>query len=143
MTEEGKAAVINKLKRYQWLSREIKNLESEIEELESWLIYHRSDSEIRSGSSGDNMADAVAKMVDLTEKRHRILLQRIAERDKITDAIEKLDEPEERVIMYQRYIAGKDWSEIYKTIWTKEMRSMYYVHERALEKICNNCTTLQ
>ena len=135
MTQEEKEKVMQQLKRYQGLCREIKYLEEEIEELESKLIYHRGDSEIRSGTGGDHMAEDVARMVDLTEKQHEMLMKRIKERDRISSAIDKLDEPEERMIMRERYIQGNSWYQVFIDCWDKGWSTMFRVHNAAVEKI--------
>ena len=135
MQQEEKDFVRKKLQKYKWLCLEVRELEEEIDELRNRLTYHRSEGENRSGSGGDKMAEAIARLVDLTEKRHEVLLQRIEERDRISAAIDSLEDPEERMIIHARYIQGKPWNVIYADFKDREWRTMFRVHTRALESI--------
>ncbi len=136
MQQEGSKEMAKKeLQKYRGLCLEVKKLEEEIDELRSRIIYHRNEGERHSGSGGDQMAEAIARLVDLTTKRQETLLQRIAERDRISSAIDSLEDPEERMIIHARYVQGKRWNAIYMDHEGKEHRSLLRIHARALEKI--------
>ena len=105
----------HQLKQYIGLGLEIEQLEEEIMRLESSLLSTpcpRNDGMPRSVKPyHDNMAEAVAKLVDLINiLQNKVELYR-SSRLEIERAIEVLDSAD-RLLMRLRYIKGKIWEDV-------------------------------
>lgn len=93
----------------------------------------------------DRMADYViqAESLEITIQRDIDIQEEC--RKTIYSLIEKLDKPEERLIIVHRYLYGLDWSDVLYQLYGRDnkyaqnmdsfRRRMYRVHDDALEKM--------
>ncbi|MCM1336006.1 MAG: hypothetical protein NC237_13280 [Eubacterium sp.] len=90
------------------------------------------------GSSGGNVSDrvgrTVARIVDLENEINHEIDRLVDLRKEIEAAIEGVRDERERVILTERYVNGKKWSEIAERL-NVEIRWVFRIHKRALSKI--------
>lgn len=135
MDAEQKERTIRELKKYTGLSREIRQAEEEIARMESRIEYHRAEGERSGGQTGrDQMAGVISGLTDLKDRRQEMLMQRICERNRIDEAVDKLDDPRERLVLNLRYIQGMPWQEVYWRIGC-EWRTMFRIHAEAIKHL--------
>ena len=101
------------LRQYQFLVKEIEQLEEEKLRLSASLVGAVNITDMPHGSRKveDRMAEVAVKMSDIAQMIADKLNQLYDLRQQIEQAIEEL-EPRERVLMRERYIEGKKWEQI-------------------------------
>lgn len=129
------------LKRYRRLEIELEQLESTIRRLEDSMTGVRAAviTDMPKGGPPVEMADRVAKLLDLKEVYGRKWDALIDERTRIESAIDTLDDPIERALMRYKYIDGLTWEEVCVAIHY-EWRQVHRIHAKALMRLSHNGT---
>ena len=126
----------HRLRQYRFLVKEIAQIEDEKIRLASGMIGAVRITDMPKGSNAvhDPMAEAAAKLADLSRLLATKLNDVISLRIEIERAINSLDEPRERLLIRLRYIEGRKWEQI-----ALDMEYDYYwvlkLHKKALNKI--------
>lgn len=129
------------LKRYRRLEIELEQLESTIRRLEDSVTGVRAAviTDMPKGGPPVEMADRVAKLLDLKEVYGRKWDALIDERTRIESAIDTLNDPIERALMRYKYIDGLTWEEVCVAIHY-EWRQVHRIHAKALMRLSHNGT---
>lgn len=129
------------LKRYRRMEIELEQLESTIRRLEDSVTGVRAAviTDMPKGGPPVEMADRVAKLLDLKEVYGRKWDALIDERTRIESAIDTLNDPIERALMRYKYIDGLTWEEVCVKIGY-EWAQTHRLHGRILAKMIHNDT---
>lgn len=101
------------LSKYYYLTLEIKNLEDRIEVLESSMLGSSTLSHMpKSKSTEVKMEKMIEMILELEEKIIKRKVECINEIERIVDFINKIPDPETRLIYSKRYIELKSWQKI-------------------------------
>ena len=122
------------LNSYQNAKRAERRIELQIEELKQ--------SKISPGSvAGDGMPRAhvqsdlseyAARLDELEEKLRATRKRKLAELRKVQQAIERMDDEEEKDVLTYKYIRGNDWKSIASAM-NCSARKVFYIYRRALQ----------
>ena len=82
--------------------------------------------------SQSRMADAVCKLIDKQEELRKEMVQLETLRTEVTAIIAQLSNPDERDVLYKRYIESKTWEDIAIEMYFSK-RMIYYHHNAALK----------
>lgn len=125
---------------YRALVREIGQLEEQLIALESAMyspkIPHLTQTPVSPGRRCD-MADIVARHMELEAKYRESLAARKAQQLAIERALDSLEDPGERLVMRYRYIEGRSWTFIIAELAPMgySERQVYRLHGYALMKL--------
>jgi DNA-directed RNA polymerase specialized sigma subunit len=131
----------SELKNYRAIVMEVQQLKEQLVALESSLYSPKgqrftSTPRVSSGERS-TMDGAVARHVDLERKYREALAEKEAQQIAIEQAIQSLGDTPERIVMRERYLAGKGWPAIInklQRIGVSE-RQVYRLHGLALVKL--------
>lgn len=105
------------LSQLKWLDKEIQSKEMELEDLRT-KAENCSAKEITgmpgNGGNPDKLSEAVIRMVEMQNRISERKNIYIRLRQKISDMIDNMPEPEYRTILRDRYITGGKWTKIAK-----------------------------
>ena len=73
------------------------------------------------------MSDSINRAIDLDREADAAF-------DELSEALQKLDNPDERDLMYKRYIEFKSWNEVFHEMGYSKSAG-YRVHSNALSKL--------
>lgn len=132
----GEGLTKQELKKYKEMDCELKRLEDKIMEIETKLysVKNSTLSDMPKGGLAMDMADKIARLVDLKALYNDKWDKLISERIRIEKAINNLDDSTERALMGYKYIDGLTWEEVCVKI-NYSWRQTHYVHCRALKNI--------
>lgn len=127
-----------RLRTYQAIKREAKQLQGQLEELEASMYGPKTQqlTGMPSGASADmgsTLERVVIKHTELVERYRAKLAELTAEQLEIEKAIESLDGTA-RVLMRHRYIEGLTWEEVCVRL-NYSWRQTHRLHRRALEQL--------
>lgn len=124
------------LSRYQTLSAEINAKLDEAAKIRA-LAERVTPSEHGGGSGtvSDRVGRGAARLVDLEREIDQDIDRLIDLRAEIETAIAKVEDERYRVILTERYLNGKKWREVSKAAHISDMKWLFKLHGRALEKI--------
>lgn len=128
------------LKNYRTLVREVLQLREQLIALESTMyspkIPHLTQTPVSPGHRCD-MADLVARHVELEQQYRESLAAREAQQLAIERALDSLEDPAERLVMRYRYIDGRAWGFIIAELAALGFseREVYRRHGFALLKL--------
>lgn len=89
----------------------------------------------RSGiKNTSGFANTVAKLIEREELLYHEIDRLVDQRTEICDAIQAVDDWEERRVLYLRYISYRGWTAIAEEMHTC-LRQVYRLHGRGLKKI--------
>lgn len=128
---------INDLREIACLSREVPQIEDELETLKAKLIYAKSpklDGMPKQTSSGDG-ADMIVKYIDLKEHYKQMLADLLGKYKDLEKLVLKLPPDERRAIRY-RYIMGMTIREVSQAMNYTE-RQIHRLLRSAEKKICH------
>lgn len=138
------------LKDYKRLRKEIECEQERLEMIEVKILgisYKNSDGMPRSSSSEyDKMATQIAYKTDIENNLAQLLQKEKSKRMEIEkEIVERLEYPDERMLIRLRYIDGLSWREISELLFSKRRdyyedeekykRRVYRIHGNALVKM--------
>lgn len=91
-------------------------------------------SDMPRGGKRLDLADKIAKLVDLQAEYNRQWDAAIDRRIKIEAAIDTLDDPTERMLLIYKYIDGLKWEDVCDKMHYS-WRQIHRLHARALQKM--------
>lgn len=122
------------LGKLKWIEMEIKEKNAELEELEA-IAEGCSAKQITGmpggSGSGDRLGDTVSKMVDLENHIIAKIDEYMSRRQMISEAIDRMQIEEHRLMLSMRYIRGRSWEQIAEDMHISE-RQCYRIHGYAL-----------
>lgn len=123
------------LRAYRKHGKRIKRIESEIEEIRNMKMYHSS---INNGMPhGSNQSDLSSYAVALQEREDELYQEGVKQVQTYKDIeyrINKLENQDERDVMFYKYIKGFTWWQIAQLMEYSESW-IYELHGRALKNI--------
>lgn len=126
------------MESYGWLSDQLKEQKEEIERLclDAMLPKGIQYSGMPRGGDGyHDLSGYSAKleaMIDRLQERADRLAMRLEE---ITDAVEGLENPQERLVLRYRYILRKEWREIAREMGYRGTKSLHNLRNDALRHL--------
>ena len=123
------------LRAYRKHGKRIKRIESEIEEIRSMKMYPSSNND--GMPHGSNQSDLSSYAVVLQEREDELYqegVKQVQAYKEIEHRINKLENEDERDVMFYRYIKGYDFWQIAQLMDCSE-EWIYKPHGRALKKI--------
>ena len=121
------------LRGYRKHGKRIKRIELEIEEIRSMKMYPSMSND--GMPHGSNQSDLSSYAAELQEKEDELYLEGIRQTYKdIEHRINKLENQDERDVMFYKYIKGFEWWQIAQLMDYSESW-IYELHGRALKKI--------
>ena len=136
-----------RLDSYRNLNIEIDNCVNRLDRLEEKIynispsMHGESGSGKGSSSSNSKIQHIIESKEQLTEKMNSLIRYRTAESKAIEEIIEKLKNPDEKLIIYLRYFDNEKWSTISEIMFGSEedfihndnyMKKIFRIHSRAL-----------
>ena len=82
----------------------------------------------------DKLGEAIAKIIDLETEINDAIDAYIDRRREVVSLIEKLNEPDQVLVLHKRYCEYKPWPQIAKEMHMAE-RTVQYTHGRALQSV--------
>ena len=135
-----------------WMARvEVRRLESQMASIRDLLgnvTVDPTSEHVQTSRDPDQIGKLVAKLADIQEKLDDERLKAIGLMDEIYDALNKLENPDEQLILQLRYIKMLPWSKVDKEMQKAQryysMEWMMKHHHHALKEIerITNCTTI-
>lgn len=123
------------LRAYRKHGKRIKRIESEIEEIRSMKMYPSSNNDgMPHGSNQSDMSSYAAVLQEKEEELYKEGVKQVQTYKDIAYRINKLENENERDVMFYRYIKGYDFWEIAKLMDYSE-NWILKMHGKALEKI--------
>ena len=144
-----------RLKNYIYLRQEVDSRLERLSRMKSnelFPVRTESDGSMHTSSGSDRMANAIVRRLQYQEKILDEVEQKMDEMDRITAAIDSLDDGLEREILRYRYIDCEEckhtpWRDIAVSIYgdddEAQMQMIFRAHGRALkniEEVFNNDT---
>lgn len=123
------------LRGYRKHGKRIKRIELEIEEIRSMKMYPSMSND--GMPHGSNQSDLSSYAAELQEKEDELYLEGIRQVQTYKDIehrINKLENQDERDVMFYKYIKGFEWWQIAQLMGYSESW-IYELHGRALKKI--------
>lgn len=124
------------LRQYVRMDAELKRLENRIAEIEAVIQSPKKAiiSDMPKGGKPIDIADKVAKLMDLKAQYDAQWDRLIDERKRIEAAINSLDDPIERALMGYKYIEGYTWENVCVEI-NYSWRQVHRMHANALKNM--------
>lgn len=123
------------LRAYRKHGKRIKRIESEIEEIRSMKMYPSSNNDgMPHGSNQSDLSSYAAVLQEKEEELYKEGVKQVQTYKDIAYRINKLENENERDVMFYRYIKGYDFWEIAKLMDYSE-NWILKMHGKALEKI--------
>ena len=91
------------------------------------------------GGDGKDLADIVAMQERIRDRAMRAREKALKLMDEISGAIEKVEDPQQQMLLWMRYIYCRNWYDIADALHMS-MRSVHYLHAQALRNIAHDCT---
>ena len=130
---------------------EVRRLESQkasIKDLLGNVTVDPSSEHVQTSRDPDQIGKLVAKLSDIQEKLDNERLLAVSLMDEIYEAVNKLKDPDEQLILQMRYIKMLPWSKVDKEMQKSQryysMEWMMKHHHHALKEIerITNCTVI-
>ena len=93
-----------------------------------------SDVKVQTSPAHDQLGDRIALMMDLDNVLDQEIVRLLYMEMRVTEAINRLEKPEHRLIMYERYVNLKRWEDIAADN-CYSWRAVHKIHQKALECI--------
>jgi len=118
-------------------------IDSKLQEIEHWrafaakadVIFSAAGRSGGSGKTGSKIEDCVCKIADIEESLKNDMSELIELKEKAMNMIDKIDVPEYRNLLIQRYLCGKKWEEIAEYMGYSYVHTVARLHPKALESI--------
>lgn len=123
------------LRGYRRHGRKIRRIEAEIEEIRNMKMYPSMNNDgMPHGSTRNDLSDYAVKLREKEDELFKEGVEEVKTYKDIKYEIDKLEDEDERDVLFFRYIKGYDWWQIAKEMDYSE-RWIYILHARALKKI--------
>lgn len=123
------------LRGYRKHGKRINRIEAEIEEIRNMKMYPSMNNDGMPHGSGQNDLSSYAAILhDREEELYQEGVKQVQTYKDIAYKIGKIDDQDERDVLFYRYIKGFDWWKIAQILDYSE-RWIYDLHGRALKKI--------
>ncbi len=122
------------LNSYQSAKRAVNRIELQIEELKQSKISPGSvmgDGMPRAHTQSD-LSDYAVRLDELEQELRDARNRKITAFRNVQQAIERMDDEEEKDVLTYRHIQGKGWKDIAPAM-NCSVRTMYYIYQRALQ----------
>ena len=120
-------------------------IEAKLEEISYWKalaskaesVYYSATAGARgSGNSRKSkVEDCVCKIVDIENSLKKDIDDLFKLKEKISDTISKIKEPQCRALLIHRYLCGKTWEIVAKDMGYSYVHVVHRLHPKALKKI--------
>lgn len=123
------------LREYRMHGRKIKRIEAEIAEIRSMKLYPSVNND--GMPHGSSQSDLSGYAATLNSRENELYLEGVKEvkaYKNIMACINNLSEPDERDVLFYRYIRGENWWKIADLMSYSE-RWVYNLHGKALKKL--------
>lgn len=125
------------LKQAYKLNEVIENDKEELETLRSLATSISNDisqERVQTSVSNDKITNIISQIVDLENEIYKEIEDLIALKKKIRDAINKLEDVNEKLVLKNRYLLFLQWDDICEKM-NYSRRQMFRIHDLALEKV--------
>ena len=123
------------LRKYRKHGKRIKRIEAEIDEIRSMKMYPSMNNDgMPHGSNQNDLSSYAAVLQEREEELYREGVSQVQSYKDIAFRISRLEDQDERDVLFYRYIKGYDWWKIAQIMDYSE-RWIYELHGRALKKI--------
>ena len=123
------------LRKYRKHGKRIKRIEAEIDEIRSMKMYPSMNNDgMPHGSSQNDLSSYAAVLQEREEELYREGVSQVQSYKDIAFRISRLEDQDERDVLFYRYIKGYDWWKIAQIMDYSESW-IYELHGRALRKI--------
>lgn len=123
------------LRAYRKHGKRIKRIESEIEEIRNMKMYPSSNNDgMPHGSNQSDLSSYVAALQEREDKLYQEGVKQVQTYKDIEYRINKLENQDERDVMFYKYIKGFTWWQIAQLMEYSESW-IYELHGRALKNI--------
>lgn len=137
-TEENKAENNRKkeyLRGYRRHGRKIRRIEAEIEEIRNMKMYPSMNNDgMPHGSTQNDLSAYIAELREKEDMLYQEGVEAVKVYKDIESQIKKLEDQDERDVLFYRYIKGYDWWKVAEAM-DKSERTIYRLHGSALRKI--------
>lgn len=126
-------------------SRMNMRIESKLQEIEYWREFASKASVIfdavggsGSGNAGNKKSkveNCVCKIADIEESLKNDMDELIGLKEKAMNMIDRIEKPEYRSLLVQRYLCGKKWVEIAESLGYSYVHTVHRLYPKALESI--------
>ena len=125
-------------------SRLTVQIDAKLQEIEHWREFASKASAVYSavgkggGKPGKNKSkveDCVCKIADIEESLRNDMDELIGLKEKLMRIIDKIDVPEYKSLLINRYVCGKTWEQVAESMGYSYVHIVNRLHPRALEKI--------
>lgn len=86
------------------------------------------------GGSQDQLAEAVARIVDLEAEINRDVDRYVNAKQEISATLEKLSDPDQLQVLHKRYVQYKTWEQIACDM-NMSYRNVCYIHGKGLQAV--------
>lgn len=123
------------LRAYRKHGKRIKRIESEIEEIRNMKMYPSSNNDgMPHGSNQSDLSSYAAALQEREDELYQEGVKQVQTYKDIEYRINKLENPDERDVMFYKYIKGFTWWQIAQLMEYSESW-IYELHGRALKNI--------
>lgn len=92
------------------------------------------DDVVSGGGNQDKLGDAVTKIVDLEEEVNRDIDRYVNAKQKISNTLEKISDPDQLQVLHKRYVQYKTWEQIACEM-NMSYRNVCYIHGKGLQSV--------
>ena len=129
----------NQKEEYLWgyrrHGRRIKRIEAEIEEIRNMKMYPSMNNDgMPKGSNQSDLSGFVAELQEKEDMLYQEGVEAVKVYKDIENQIKKLEDQDERDVLFYRYIKGYDFWKVAEMI-DKSERTVYRIHRDALRKM--------
>lgn len=129
----------NQKKEYLWgyrrHGRRIKRIEAEIEEIRNMKMYPSMNNDgMPKGSKQSDLSGYIAELREKEDMLYQEGVEAVKVYKDIESQIKKLEDQDERDVLFYRYIKGYDWWKVAEAM-DKSERTIYRLHGSALRKM--------
>lgn len=124
------------LRSYRKHGSRIKRIEAELEEIRLMKMNPsvRNGDGMPRGSSQQDLSEYVAQLESLEDQLYRKGVEQVTAYKEIEAAINKIEDENQRDVLFYRYIKGMDWWNICRNMGFSE-RQIHRIHGRALNNL--------
>ena len=89
----------------------------------------------KSGRKGSKIEDCVCKIVNIEDSLKKDMDMLFKLKEKISNTINKVKEPECKTLLIHRYLCGKKWEKVAEDMGYSYVHVVHRLHPKALKKI--------
>ena len=132
-----------KLQGYLEARKKIRLKLGQLEEIDNLCTHITSDptqERVQTSSAKDRLGALVAKKADLEAEIMQGIIDALDTMNEIEEAINALEDPDEQIVLQERYIENKGWDEISEDVGMSR-RTAIRIKNKAISKIGTQCHT--